>query len=228
MMRPVPERRNTPGRRSGDHAASSLQGVLHDVGHGITIIGYVIHSLLDEDALPCSARENLELLSRETGRLSDVIGHATMRHGRAELVRLQPLLTQLVSLLSVLGGPRISLRAADAELHVESMILWRILANLVGNAIDAAWPAGHVEIAVYGERPLVIEIRDDGTGFAAASEPVATLGLRTVAELAKACAAEIEIRPREPVGTRARVIFRTGGRLLTPASDIVANMENTA
>jgi signal transduction histidine kinase len=203
-----------------------LQGVLHDVGHGITVIGYVIHALLDDDSLPCPTRENLELLQRETGRLSDVIGHATMRDARAEVVRLQPLLTQLVALLSVLGGPRISLRVPDAELRVESMVLWRILANLVGNAIDAAWPSGHVEIEVHGERPLVIEIRDDGAGFAAAAEPVATLGLRTVAELAKACAAEIEIRPRGPVGTRARVIFRTGGRLLTPAVD--ASLEKTA
>src|SRR5262249_3112413 len=119
---------------------------------------------------------------------------------------------------SLVEGPRISLHVPDAELHVESTVLWRILANLAGNALDAAWPSGHVEILVHGEEPLVIEIRDDGPGFAAGSDPIATLGLRTVTELAKACGAEIDIRPREPAGTRARVIFQTGGRLLAPVA----------
>ena len=212
-------------RRASVHA---FRGVLHDIGHEIAVMNYLVHAVLDDESISHAARDLVELVGQQAARLSTLIERTFSQDTHTESVAVRPLLRQLVAQSRAAEGARVVLAdGPPVELCIDPTILWRILANILGNAIRAAGSDGTVEVtATAGENQVMIDIADDGPGFGAGPPGKASLGLTTVAELTKACGAETRIHSREPAGTRIELIFsrRNGHR---PA-DLISEPRGTA
>jgi signal transduction histidine kinase len=129
-----------------------------------------------------------------------------------ETVALRPLLEQLVAQADFSSETRVELvPGPSVDLDVDRTALWRILSNLLGNAIRAAGPQGHVGVLIKATAPVTIEIADDGLGFDGQQVGGGSLGLSTVAHLTREYGAETVVRARYPRGTQVEIIFPAGG-----------------
>ena len=95
----------------------------------------------------------------------------------------------------------------QAVLRVSGTLMWRVLANLVDNAVRAAGPDGTVEIRISQERDTVIEVVDDGPGFGGGPPGTAGLGLSVVRRLLEAEDGRLELAEPAGGGACARVVF---------------------
>jgi signal transduction histidine kinase len=89
--------------------------------------------------------------------------------------------------------------------------LWRLLANLVGNAVRAAGPDGQVRLGVHGDPVPHIDVHDTGPGFGLGPPGEAGLGLSTSRLLAGRCGAVLAIESPPAGGTLVRVRFTRRG-----------------
>src|SRR5579862_1319811 len=124
------ERRRTQGRRrSDDRDILALRGVLHDVGHELTTLSYLIEAVRGDTHLPEDSSYRLELLSLEMDRLQDMIRYGLdglEMASAAEPIRLRELANQLTQLaemayeadVKLLSGPEVS-----SSIH--PLLLWR-------------------------------------------------------------------------------------------------------
>ncbi|MET7997692.1 HAMP domain-containing sensor histidine kinase [Amycolatopsis sp. NPDC005232] len=200
-METVPERRAATGRRSEDRTVQALWGVLHDLGHEITTLAYLVESELKDVA-------GVELIGEQVSRLRTLVSHALAAETHEEIVPLRPLLAQLVKLADRVSEPSVVLAdGAAAAVRVDGTVLWRILANVLGNAVRAAGPDGHVHVELTANSPVTVSITDDGPGFGRIPPGTASLGLVTVAHLAEASGAQALVGPGEPEGTCVRIVF---------------------
>lgn len=207
----VPERRKRSGRRSTDRAVQALHGVLHDIGHEITTLNYLVESILSEVSLPLPVRRRALLIEQQTERLQTLIRRTVFGEMLCETVALRPLLEQLVAQADLSNETRVELvPGPSVTLDVDRTALWRILSNLLGNAIRAAGPTGHVDVLIKATAPVTIEITDDGPGFDGRPVGAGSLGLSTVAQLTSEYGAETVVRTRDPRGTQVEIIFPAG------------------
>ena len=105
--------------------------------------------------------------------------------------------------------------------RTEPATLWRVIANLVDNAVRAAGPLGTVEIVVdhSGRDAVTIDVIDDGPGFQRGPTGVGRLGLGVVSRLLDACGGRLQILDVAPHGTRMRVVLPTHGRPAAGAAE---------
>jgi signal transduction histidine kinase len=206
-------------------AGSDLRGVLHDVGHGLFTLSVLLQSARDA-LLPQLGGGNLfDLVDEEMSRLLAMVHSGARSSPEPTAVGLRSLLEPLaavsrrttVTKVSLVPGPEIFIRT-------DIGMLWRIVANLVDNAVRAAGPLGNVEIVpgagqiagrphrnVIDDDRVMIDVIDDGPGFRSGPSGVSGLGLSVVNRLLAACDGRLEIDDVVSGGTRMRVILpRTG------------------
>jgi signal transduction histidine kinase len=217
-LQPVPG-----GLAAAGAGESGVQGVLHDLGHQMMTVSLLAESL--RSALPADeqsgtgARRQAALMVRETMRALTMIAGSVVPAGRVPLPRAPS--EQLIDVRELAAGvTRLSQRDGQAVVRlrpgpaafmtIDPTAVWRVLGNLVGNAVRAAGPAGHVEISIGRGDGTTIEVCDDGPGFGDGPAGTAGRGLSVVAELLAATGGELGIRPRSGGGTCVRATF--GGR----------------
>ncbi|MDR7300166.1 sensor histidine kinase [Haloactinomyces albus] len=189
-----------------------LRGLLHDLGQGLGTLSLLTDGIHDDPALSAETRYRLKLMAQELSRLVDL---AALPVGEPILdtVDVRELLGQLVSLTALSSRATVVLRpGADVALCTDRTLLWRMVVNLVDNAVRAAGPDGTVEIAVGDECGVVVEVIDDGPGFGDGPGGVASQGLGIVLDLARRCGAHLQVCPAEHGGTCARLVFPDAGR----------------
>lgn len=210
------ERRRSGGRRLSDaRDMRALRGLLHDIGHEIITLSYLVEAVRGDTALPEDSGYRLELLAMELDRLTEIIrdglsrgtgnppGPVPVRDLAAQLARLAQ--AAYPAEVTLLPGP-------DATAEVSPVLLWRVLSNLVDNAVRAAGPQGRVTIAVlqegtaaFQEGTAVVEVADDGPGFGSGPKGEASLGLDIVVSLLKASGGSLDVRERSTGGTLVRM-----------------------
>jgi signal transduction histidine kinase len=191
-----------------------IRGLLHDLGHQMMTLSLLAETVRDDSTLSGSSRQRMELVMQEMIRIVDVIKDS-MPHGPAEVVcaapsvidvrRLAGEVSQLAQLAydtSVVLCP-----GSPAVLRIGPTLLWRVLANLVDNAVRAAGPHGTVEIRVEQKLDTVIEVIDSGAGFGSAPCGVAGIGLTVVEQLLQVEGGTLDMATAESGGTCARVSF---------------------
>ncbi|MFR9728213.1 sensor histidine kinase [Saccharopolyspora sp. MS10] len=188
-----------------------LRGLLHDLGHGLTTVSYLAEGLHAEDELPRAARERLEVVRRELARLLDLVATGAAP-GDPVPVELRGLLTQLADAHRREGAPQVRLRpGGPVTVLADATAVWRMLANLVQNAVRAAGAGGAVELGIVRDRPdsgtATVEVLDDGPGLGRGPAGSDGLGLGIVTRLARACGARLRLDPAPSGGTRARLVF---------------------
>ncbi|MFI5615179.1 sensor histidine kinase [Amycolatopsis sp. NPDC051903] len=200
-MESVPDRRAGTGRRSEDRTVEALWGVLHDLGHEITALAYLVEAEFKDPA-------GAGLIGEQVARLRALVAHALAAETHAEVVQLRPLLAQLVKLTDRVSEPSVVLvDGAAAAVRADGTILWRILANVLGNAVRAAGVGGSVRVELTANSPVTVSISDDGPGFGRIPPGTASLGLVTVARLAESCGAQTLVGPGDAGGTCVRIVF---------------------
>src|SRR5579859_1124940 len=79
------ERRRSGGRRVSDSRdVRALRGLLHDLGHEVTTLSYLVEAVRGDTALPPDSGYRLELLALELSRLGDIIRHGVAGDGTGD------------------------------------------------------------------------------------------------------------------------------------------------
>lgn len=195
----------------------ALRGVLHDVGHGLLTLSLLLDSGRDALFLRFGA-EVFELVEAEIARLLAMVHSGTRLASEPTTVGMRSLVEPfaLVSRRTTLTkvwvrpGPEILVRTDPG-------IIWRVLGNLIDNAVRAAGPLGNVEISITdvndtGPRAgkhgaVTIDVIDDGPGPQRGPAGLANLGLTVVNRLLDTCGGRLEVDEVVPHGTRMRVIL---------------------
>ncbi len=85
----------------------------------------------------------------------------------------------------------------EVQVMASPVLLWRVLANLVDNAVRAAGPACRVELTVgmLAEPPprALLQVQDNGPGFGHGPPGAASLGLGVVTRLLESCRGSMEV-----------------------------------
>jgi len=173
----------------------------HDIRHELATI-MLLASLLESapDVGPDSQQRARQILG-ETRWLEKLQqAYDETFSGRAEVSALEPIrldlfAAEVVGAIRLSTSTRIGLTADETWAHADRLAFWRALRNMVGNAVRAAGPDGHVEVRI--ERVggwAVAQVDDDGPGFGAAAPGTESLGLDIVREFAAAGDRYLEIR----------------------------------
>jgi signal transduction histidine kinase len=209
MGSPLERRRSQGRRRSDDRDILALRGVLHDVGHELTTLSYLVEAVRGDTHLPEDSSYRLELLSLEMDRLQEIIRlglDGLEMDTTAEPVKLRELATQLTQLADMAFEAEVTLvPGPDVSSAIHPLLLWRVLSNVVDNAARAAGAGGTVTVAI-GEDPTpVIDVSDSGPGFGAGPPGQASLGLNVVMSLLEACGGSLTVTSPSSGGTVVRL-----------------------
>ena len=203
------ERRRTGGRRVSDNRdVRALRGLLHDLGHEVTTLSYLVDAIRGDTALPSDSGYRLELLSLEMSRMRDIIRHGLAGDGAGDAapVNVQDLAAQLTKLAQAVYPADVTLLPGAAALvTISPVLLWRVLSNLVENAARAAGRTGTVTVAVRQAGTTVIDVTDDGPGFGAGPPGTASLGLEVVTALLESCGGALAVQAPPQGGTSVLV-----------------------
>ncbi len=194
-----------------------MRGLLHDLGHQMTTLSYLVEAVRGDVDLPEDAGFRLELLSLEMTRLLDVIAHEVPGREHATAVgevSLRSLAGQVAQLARIAHEAAVLLRPGpEVTVLASPVLLWRVLTNVVDNAARAAGP-GRVEItvAMLAEPPprAVLEVLDDGPGFGHGPPGAASLGLGVVTTLLESCGGSLEVRAPAGGGALVRIVIPSG------------------
>jgi signal transduction histidine kinase len=214
MAESVRNRRKGPGRRWTDWWRDAydpliLRGLLHDLGHQMTTLSYLVEALRGEADLPGDARARMETLALGMSRVLDTIAQelpGAPSTAEVATVDLRSLASQAVQLTQV--RHRVSvvlLPGPDVTLEANPTLLWRVLTNVIENAARAAGPRGRVEIRLNHQHGPAIDVTDDGPGFGRGPSGAASLGLSVVTSLLESCGGSLEVRSPRAGGTRVSI-----------------------
>jgi signal transduction histidine kinase len=203
-----------------------VRGLLHDLGHQMTTLSYLVEAVRGDVDLPEDAGFRLELLSLEMTRLLDVIAHEIPGREDAAAVgeiSLRSLAGQVTQLAQVAHEAAVTLRPGpEVKVRASPVLLWRILTNVLDNAARAAGPGGRVEltVAMLAQPPprALLEVLDNGPGFGHGPPGAASLGLGVVTSLLESCGGSMEVEAPPGGGALVRLVI-PGEPAATAATD---------
>jgi signal transduction histidine kinase len=202
------ERRRSGGRRVSDSRDTrALRGLLHDLGHQMSTLSFLVEAVRGDLELPEDASYRLELLSLEMTRLLDMIREG-LQAGDAppEPVRTREVAVQLARLAKLAyHADVVLLPGPEATAVINPVLLWRVLSNVVDNAARAAGPDGRVTLAIRHEASTILEVTDDGPGWGSAPRGRASLGLDVVTALLVSSGGTLEVVSPPAGGTTVRM-----------------------
>lgn len=206
-----PDRRPGPGRAADLDDVIAVRGWLHDLGHELTTLSYLVEAVRGDPALSVESAARMKLISREMSRLLDAVAREMFDDHVAEAseaVDVRVLASQVAELATAVHKTPVVVHAGEeVRLRVNPTLLWRVLSNVVDNAARAASPEGHVELAISEAGGAVIDVIDSGPGFRHGPPGLASLGMRVVSSLLGSCGGTLEVHSPEEGGTRVRVTF---------------------
>ncbi|HEY2191949.1 MAG TPA: HAMP domain-containing sensor histidine kinase [Actinomycetospora sp.] len=180
----------------------------HDIGHELATVSFLVAAIRDDPALHPDNHRRLGLIEREVERLQELVG---LRSDGVEdpEVSLPGLVTEIADTFALRGPAAVVTDPSpDVRLPVDARALWRLLSNIMHNAVRAAGPRGTVRLLVRPGPPVVVEVHDDGPGFGAGPSGHRGLGLEICRTLATGCGASVTFGRAAGGGTVARIRFR--------------------
>lgn len=200
----------------------------HDINHQIGTVSLLATLLADAVDIGPDSRARARLILREIERLDQLqrAYNASTYVGEAgpsvadrasvapadgdsyEPVRLDLVAAEVIETIAPVTRARVEIQSTEVTAHTDRLAYWRVLRNVVQNAVRAAGPTGtvRVRIAVEG-RWAVTRVDDDGPGLTAEPDRPGGLGLDIVRDLTTGWGGRLEIRPGNPGG--CSVLLRT-------------------
>jgi signal transduction histidine kinase len=221
-----------------------VHGVAHDFANLLEAAGTAATALYSQPHSPALYRDAMRGVMEQSQELIEALTELTdagRESWHTEPVELDGLVTKaLMSALVPLRDPQIRVRVRMGGLEpvwAHRSLVYRALANLVWNAVQAMPGGGMLSILGYvrGDR-VVIEVGDTGVGIAARErsrvlrQPFSTkpghrgMGLTMVRELIEKCGGEITFTSRPKHGSlfsiALPVVKRTGVARPRPAEQV--------
>jgi signal transduction histidine kinase len=126
--------------------------------------------------------------------------------GRPSSIRLDTLAAEIVAAMQLSTVTQVSYTGEEAWARTDQLEYWRAVRNVVGNAVRAAGPVGHVRVAVGVERGWVVtQVDDDGPGFGGAEPGLGALGLGIVRDAMRSWGGGMAIADSELGGCSVRL-----------------------
>lgn len=200
-------------RRAPEPAAASelkVRGLLHDLGHQMMTLSLLADSVRGDSALSADSRQRMDLVLQEMFRIVDIIADAVPTETATPpgAVDIRALAIEVANLAHLAYNTEVTVQAGrPAVIRISAALIWRILANLVDNAVRAAGSEGHVDIRIEQELDTVLEITDDGPGLCGGPPGLAGLGLTVVRQLLDSADGRLEVTDVPAGGARVRVTF---------------------
>lgn len=220
-------------RRAAELRQRFVQDLSHELRSPLTVLRTTVEALEDEvdPRLAVMLVHQVERLDRLTAELYEL---ATIEAGQIEL-QLEPV-PVAATLRDVIADLAPEAEAAKVELRTdveEGLACWcdrrglyRILRNLVDNAVKYNRPGGRVVVRGFSDDGSpVIEVEDNGEGIPSAELQAVTqrfyrvdrartpgdgglgLGLAIVKHMVQALGGTLELDSREGVGTTVKVVL---------------------
>ena len=201
--------RDTPAFAADREA--EVRGLLHDLGHQVMTLSLLADSVCDDGALSATARQRMEIVKQEMFRIVELISDSMSPDAapaRAEMIDVRHVAGEVARLVSAAHGTAVTVQpGGPAVVWMNPSTLWRVLRNLVDNAVRAAGPGGQVRIGIEQKVQTVLEIADTGPGFGCGPSGSAGLGLTVVRNLLRASGGRLDIANDPEGGARVRVTF---------------------
>jgi signal transduction histidine kinase len=199
---------------TGIRDAAELRGLLHDLGHDLLTVSCLAQSVLSDTGISEKTRRRVSLIGQETTRLMELVRTTGGTAQVPAVVDVRELLREIATLADQANTVSVTVLPGETVLlHTDEQTLWRMLTNLVGNAVRAAGAErgpGTVELTVTRSTVVAIEVSDNGAGFGCgdgAPNGWMSLGLAIVSGLAGRIGARVLTSRREPRGTTVRLEF---------------------
>jgi signal transduction histidine kinase len=200
-----------PGPAHAADGELNVRGLLHDLGHQLMTLSLLADAVRDDSALSADSRQRMELVMQEMFRIVDIIADAMptdARPAKPSPVDIRTLANEVAQLADLAYDTAVTVAPGrPAVMHVSASLLWRVLANLVDNAVRAAGPGGRVTIRIDQELETALEVTDNGPGPGAGRPGVAGLGLTVVRQLLDSADGRLDISEAPTGGTCVRVTF---------------------
>jgi signal transduction histidine kinase len=186
----------------------------HDLRHEVSTLMLLASLLAEADdvgrqsrhrarQIQCEGRWLRRLLEEYERTQSDQDGFGP---AMLEPIRLDLSAAEAVEAVQLCGGTSVHLSATEAWARVDRLAFWRMLRNIIDNAVRAAGPGGRVEVRVGTVNTwAVAQVDDDGPGFGGGQPGIASLGLGIAKELVASHGGELKVHRRQRVGCRVRV-----------------------
>jgi PAS domain S-box-containing protein len=156
-----------------------VSGVAHEVNNPLAAILGFTDLLLENPAIPASARDDLQIILHETQRTKDIVqdllSFARQRPVQRELVQVNAVLRQTIKLRSydfASHGVEVSEEFDEnlAPALGDAQQLQQVFLNILNNAYDAVQEAGqrgHISILTHRRGEMIeVAVSDNGTGVA--------------------------------------------------------------
>src|SRR5689334_21163868 len=115
------------------HNSDSLHGLVHDLGHELATLRYLVEALRTEPGLGERSLGRLDILDEEISRLVDLVRSA-VEQGTSRAVPLRAMLDRVATLVSQSSSTSIiALPGPDLVVCTDPTALRRVVDNLVGN-----------------------------------------------------------------------------------------------
>jgi signal transduction histidine kinase len=126
--------------------------------------------------------------------------------------RLDLVTGEVVAAAGMSTRTNITFTARETWAHADRLAYWRALRNIIGNAVQAAGPAGTVHVTVAPNNGwAVAQVDDDGPGFVDMTPGAGSLGLGIVQELVVDWGGELEIQRGVLGGSCVRLLLPSAG-----------------
>lgn len=212
MTELFPDRRfSPPASASASASELTIRGLMHDLGHQMMTLSLLMDSVRDDNALSAESRRRMDVVMQEMFRIVDVIADsipARPRLASPSAVDMRALASDVAYVAALAYDTTIVVEpGAPAFIPIGASVLWRVLGNLVDNAVRAVGPGGRVDIRIHRDVDTVLEIADDGPGFGGDPPHVAGLGLTVVRHLLASAGGRLDVSNGTGGGGRVRVTF---------------------
>jgi signal transduction histidine kinase len=161
----------------------------HDIRHELSTIMLLASVLSRSDDVGPDSRARVAQIATETRWLEQLLS-AYERDAEGELpedrsrTRLDVAAREILQPIRLSDRVTITLEAVEVTARVDRLAFWRLLRNIICNAVEAAGEGGRVAVSVYpNDGHAVVEVDDDGPGFDPARARGSSLGLMIVADL---------------------------------------------
>jgi len=185
----------------------------HDIRHELGTIMVLASVLARSDDLNATSRARVGQILAETRWLEQLLSAYEQevlvpptRDGSS--TRLDLVAADILRPIRLGRRTHVELDATEVSAYVDRLALWRLLRNIVCNAVDAAGEQGRVMIRVYrAGGQAIVEVDDDGPGFDPNRAAGSSLGLMIVNQLVEHSRGQLTIGRGTFDGCGVRLAF---------------------
>jgi signal transduction histidine kinase len=183
----------------------------HDLQHGLATVALLAEVIGGTDRLDLDAAQRLRHLVSQVRQLSMLLEEEFQGDARAEAdapVRVDVLVREVCTVRA--GTTSVPLEAITEPVHsvVSLSALWRVVSNVLDNAIRAADHRGGVQVRVHAQGGrAVVEVDDSGPGFGLSGRGLASVGLGIVQDFVARYDGALEIGAGDLGGCCVRILL---------------------